>query len=93
MDARTRATDAFQSQFPEASTMDIVVGILWARSGTPLPLDKTRSDGRRYGSGTVYELETAASLIDRVALLTLSSTAGRAIPRRPSLTRPSGNGG
>jgi hypothetical protein len=40
--------------------MDIVVGILWARIGTPLPLDKARPDGRRYESGTVYELETAA---------------------------------
>src|SRR6516162_6502674 len=54
------ATDTFQSQFPEASGMDIVVGILWARIGTPLPQDKTRPDGRRYESGTVYELETAA---------------------------------
>ena len=40
--------------------MDIVVGILWARIGTPLPFDKARPDGRRYESGTVYELETAA---------------------------------
>ena len=55
-----RATDTFQSQFPEASGMDIVVGILWARIGTPLPIDKARPDGRRYESGTVYELETAA---------------------------------
>ncbi|HLN08812.1 MAG TPA: AAA family ATPase, partial [Xanthobacteraceae bacterium] len=40
--------------------MDIVVGILWARIGTVLPLDKVRPDGRCYESGTVYELETAA---------------------------------
>jgi hypothetical protein len=59
-DQPARATDTFQSQFPEASAMDIVVGILWARIGTPLPQDKTRPDGRRYESGTVYELETAA---------------------------------
>ena len=59
-DQPARATDTFQSQFPEASAMDIVVGILWARIGTPLPLDKARPDGRRYESGTVYELETAA---------------------------------
>jgi WD40 repeat protein/tetratricopeptide (TPR) repeat protein len=59
-DQPARATDTFQSQFPEASGMDIVVGILWARIGTPLPLDKVRPDGRRYESGTVYELETAA---------------------------------
>jgi hypothetical protein len=44
--------------------MDIVVGILWARIGTPLPLDKARPDGRRYESGTVYELETAAEAYD-----------------------------
>ncbi len=59
-DQPARATDTFQSQFPEASGMDIVVGILWARIGTPLPLDRVRPDGRRYESGTVYELETAA---------------------------------
>jgi hypothetical protein len=59
-DQPARATDTFQSQFPEASGMDIVVGILWARIGTPLPLNKARPDGRRYESGTVYELETAA---------------------------------
>ena len=59
-DQPARATDTFQSQFPEASGMGIVVGILWARIGTPLPLDKARPDGRRYESGTVYELETAA---------------------------------
>jgi len=59
-DQPARATDTFQSQFPEASGMDIVVGILWARIGAPLPLDKARPDGRRYESGTVYELETAA---------------------------------
>ncbi len=60
-DQPARATETFQSQFPEASGMDIVVGILWARIGTPLPLDKARPDGRRYESGTVYELETAAA--------------------------------
>src|SRR5271166_6343187 len=59
-DQPARATETFQSQFPEASAMDIVVGILWARIGTPLPLDKARPDGRRYESGTVYELEMAA---------------------------------
>ena len=59
-DHPARATDTFQSQLPEASAMDIVVGILWARLGTPLPLYMARPDGRRYESGTVYELETAA---------------------------------
>jgi hypothetical protein len=59
-DQPARATETFQSQFPEASAMDIVVGILWARIGTPLPLDRARPDGRGYESGTVYELETAA---------------------------------
>ncbi len=59
-DEPARATETFQSQFPEASGMDIVVGILWARIGTPLPLYKVRQDGTRYESGTVYELESAA---------------------------------
>jgi len=59
-DQPARAIATFQAQFPEASGMDIVDGILWARIGTPLPLDMVRPDGRRYESGTVYELETAA---------------------------------
>ena len=63
-DQPARATETFQSQFPEASAMDIVIGVLWARIGTPLPLDKVRPDGRRYESGTVYELETAAESIN-----------------------------
>jgi hypothetical protein len=54
-DPPARATDTFQSQFPEALAMDIVVGILWARIGTPLPLDKTRPEGSCYESGTVEE--------------------------------------
>ena len=59
-DEPVRATGTFQPQLPEASEMDIVVGILWARIGTPLAPDKVRPDGSRYESGTVYELETAA---------------------------------
>src|SRR5262249_21732149 len=59
-DHPAKATAPFQPQIPEASGMDIVVGILWARIGTPLGLDKTRPDGSRYESGTVYEIETAA---------------------------------
>ncbi len=59
-DEPARATASFQAQIPEATEMDIVVGILWARIGTPLSLDKLRPDGSRYESGTVYELETAA---------------------------------
>ena len=55
-----RATGPFQPQLPEASEMDIVVGILWARIGTLLGPDIVRPDGSRYESGTVYELETAA---------------------------------
>jgi len=32
---------------PEASGMDIIIRILWAWIGTPLPLDKATPDGRR----------------------------------------------
>jgi hypothetical protein len=51
-----RAMDTFQSQFPEVSAMDIVVGILGARNGKRLPLDKARPDGQSHESGTVYKL-------------------------------------
>src|SRR4051812_522284 len=54
------ATKDFQAQIKEASSCDLVVGILWARTGTPLNAALyARPDGRPYESGTVFEIETA----------------------------------
>jgi hypothetical protein len=41
------------------SECDLAVIILGSRLGTPLPADELKTDGTRYGSGTVWELEDA----------------------------------
>lgn len=55
-----RATADYQSQFPLASSCDIVVCILWQRLGTRLP-EKfgTKPDGTPWSSGTEFEFEDA----------------------------------
>lgn len=53
------ATATFQTQIVKPSETDVVVAILWARLGTPLPSQFTRADGSRYESGTEYEFEEA----------------------------------
>src|SRR4051812_6793722 len=50
------ATETFQSQLPRPSAADIVIAILWARLGTPLPVSIQRQDGSRYLSGTEFEI-------------------------------------
>src|SRR6516225_10384495 len=40
---------------PRPSTCDIVIVILWARMGTPLPETIRKRDGERYLSGTEWE--------------------------------------
>ena len=45
---------------PGPSQCDVVVGIFWARMGSPLPADRyQKPDGSPYLSGTEYELEDA----------------------------------
>jgi hypothetical protein len=45
---------------PAPSQCDVVVGIFWARMGSPLPADKyQKPDGSPYLSGTEYELADA----------------------------------
>ncbi len=46
-DVPAKPTDTYQRQLPQASAMDVVVGILWTRIGTPLPPDMVRADGTR----------------------------------------------
>jgi hypothetical protein len=56
-----RATADYQSQFPLASSCDIVVCILWSRLGTRLPDEfGTKPDGSPWRSGTEFEFATAA---------------------------------
>ena len=51
------ANTTFQSQLSLPSQADIVVAILWSRLGTPLPASMQRADGRRYRSGTEFEID------------------------------------
>lgn len=45
---------------PKPSECDVVVGIFWARMGSPLPNGKyKKADGGEYLSGTEYELDDA----------------------------------
>jgi hypothetical protein len=55
-----RATDTFQAQILDIQQADLALFILWARVGTPLPLEQfSRPDGTGYNSGTEYEFERA----------------------------------
>ena len=60
-----RATDTFQAQILDIKEADLALFILWARLGTPLPLEQfSRPDGSQYGSGTEYEFELARAAYD-----------------------------
>jgi hypothetical protein len=51
---------AVERGLPKPSECDVVVGIFWARMGSPLPIEKwQKADGSAYLSGTEYELEDA----------------------------------
>jgi len=55
-----RSTDTFQAQILDIQEADLALFILWARVGTPLPLEQfSRPDGTGYASGTEYEYERA----------------------------------
>lgn len=55
-----RATATFQTQIVDIQQSDLALFILWARMGTPLPLEQfSRPDGSQYRSGTEYEFERA----------------------------------
>lgn len=55
-----RSTDTFQAQILDIQQADLALFILWARVGTPLPLEQfSRPDGTGYASGTEYEYERA----------------------------------
>ena len=60
-----RATDSFQAQIIDIQDADLAIFILWARIGTPLPIEQfKRADGSQYGSGTEYEFERAREGFD-----------------------------
>lgn len=51
--------EAINQGMPKPSECDIVVVILWARMGTPLPSEYVKDDGSRFLSGTEWEFEDA----------------------------------
>jgi Sel1 repeat-containing protein len=54
---------AVERSLPKPSECDVVVGIFWARMGSPLPPGKyKKADGGDYLSGTEYEIENAFSI-------------------------------
>ena len=53
------ASGTFQTQIDSPEETQILLGILWARIGSPLPDSILRPDGSRYDSGTAFEFETA----------------------------------
>lgn len=59
-DEPQRATADFQANCPLPSELDVYLGLLWSKLGTPLhPRRYQRADGSAYESGTVFELEDA----------------------------------
>jgi formylglycine-generating enzyme required for sulfatase activity/energy-coupling factor transporter ATP-binding protein EcfA2 len=55
LDAHLNPQEAIDQRRPKPSECDIVVIVLWARMGTPMPVEYTKPDGGRYVSGTEYE--------------------------------------
>lgn len=59
-DAYYSAAASFQQQIASPADCDLMVLILWARIGTPLPATSfARADGSAYRSGTEFEFEAA----------------------------------
>lgn len=61
MPALLTPQDAVNSGLAKPSQCDVVIVILWARMGTPLPAHYQRPDGTGYLSGTEWEYEDAVA--------------------------------
>jgi hypothetical protein len=57
--AQLTPQEAVNRHLPKPSACDIVVVVLWARMGTPLPPEYRKADGEPYFSGTEWEFEDA----------------------------------
>ncbi len=60
-----RATAHFNEELIKPSDCDLVIGILWARLGSPLPSQFNRADGTRFESGTEWELVEAVEAFEQ----------------------------
>lgn len=59
MEAGLTPQEAIKRGLQQPKDCDLVVMILWARIGTPLPSDYRKADGSRYRSGTEWEFLNA----------------------------------
>lgn len=59
MEAGLTPQEAIKRGLQQPKDCDLVVVILWARIGTPLPNDYRKADGSRYRSGTEWEFLNA----------------------------------
>ena len=59
MEATSTPQDTVNNYLGLPSSCDLTLVFLWSRIGTPLPANHCRSNGSRYESGTVWELEDA----------------------------------
>ena len=65
LDARFTPQEAINRKRPKPSECDVVVVILWARMGTPLPENYRKPDGTTYRSGTEWEFLDAIKSAER----------------------------
>lgn len=59
MDARETPQRSVQRYAGRPADCDLTLVVLWSRLGTPLPAGIMRTDGSRFASGTVWEVEDA----------------------------------
>jgi hypothetical protein len=94
LDARFTPQEAINRKRPKPSECDVVVVILWARMGTPLPEDYRKPDGTPYRSGTEWEFLNAILASERTGRPTVwvyrrdeDIKFGRKDPRRDEILR------
>ncbi|MGF1643748.1 MAG: SIR2 family protein [Thiotrichales bacterium] len=75
MPATLTPQEAVNRGMPKPSQCDVLVVMLWARMGTPLPAAYSKPDGARYESGTEWEYEDALSAEPRPHVLVYRRTA------------------
>jgi hypothetical protein len=79
MPANLTPQEAVNRGMPKPSECDVVIVILWARMGTPLPDTYRKPDGTTYLSGTEYEYEEAAAASHPPSILIFRRTSEVAI--------------
>ena len=63
--AQLTPQEAINQGSPKPADCDVVVVVLWARMGTPLPAEYVKQDGTRFESGTEWEYLNAIGEAER----------------------------